>query len=184
MKNLIKKSLLAMAISATAVSAQADDLFDIKPGKMYIGPNVGLNLGFSSLDGTPFSLGVHGGMELNKNLAAELAYMGIFGADSNNGNYKTESSYNFFSGFGVYKMDVPEAPIYVKGKLGLTFASYEWKFKSKVYDNTSSTSVSGLFVGYGMGVGYDLTPNIAVEAEVSNSGSYGYGLILGGHMKF
>lgn len=164
------KALVAIAaIAMTTTAAQAAPSFSkMQGGQSYVGArlNSTFGVGFGGgLGGT-----VYGGYEVAPNVSVEAAVSPSFG----NGVTMVRGSVT-----GAYRhslQNVIQAPVYVKGKVGIGAAYTRF---STTIPGVNDNNFSGPGAVWGIGVGYDIAPDMSVELDANTLGG-GIGL----HKKF
>lgn len=146
---LLQKTLLALAAgSMMTVGAQAAVNYGMT-AQPYIGAKIGQYDLDSADDAT--SYGVYGGAKFTPNFGIEAEYMTTSDADFSS---TREYSADVYGLYGTYDYTFPGSDMYAKGRLGVS--------KNKVdvdgYGSKSDTGIAG-----GLGLGYNLAPNAAVE---------------------
>lgn len=171
MKTLNKTLLALLATSAVSVGANAA-LFNNHAagtaGQAYVGVKAGqFNIdaggdGFSN--DKPTAYGVYGGYQFDPSIGAEVEYIGSNKVDDKyNGTKVGTLKAETLGAYGTYKYNFPTTPVYGKAKLGIakSKAKNEGAFDGYSYNvSASKTSVAG-----GLGLGYNISPQVAIEAE-------------------
>ncbi|ELA08882.1 OmpA-like transmembrane region [Moraxella macacae 0408225] len=175
----LQKTLLAL--SATAFLATGANAIDFGAGQPYVGVKAGQ--ANTSVKGAkkPTVYGVYGGYQFDPNVGVEAEYMGgdaDYTTTVNNASVKGKVDTKTYGVYGTYKYNFGEAPVYAKGKVGIA--------KTKVEATATGAKVKkdGAKLGYGVGVGFQATPAIAVEAEYAKPGSGATLLTVGANFKF
>lgn len=140
---VLSKIVLATAIIAGATVANAN--VNYGNGVATAQPYVGVKVGKFKLDGDykdPTAYGVYAGYNFDQNFGAEVEYVGSEKVSEINKKVETYGVY------GTYRYNF-NAPVYVKGKVGVSKAE-------AVKKDTG--------LGFGVGAGYAPTANIALEA--------------------
>ncbi|MDB5918584.1 MAG: hypothetical protein JWR40_2818 [Massilia sp.] len=156
---MIKKIAFAAMLAIVACSASAQ----VRPS-FYVGADVG-STKIDGLSGHQSSFGGFAGYQFNQNFAVEAGYRRLADFDNVTVNQTHASVIGIVplqSGFNVY------------GRLGYN------NLDTKA--NSGYTANLGTGVLYGVGVGYDFTPTIAVRVEAqkpsSDSSNVGASLAL------
>lgn len=156
----LNKTLLAL-VTGTLMTAGANAaLYTNTTG--YVGqPYVGVKAGQFNFDvadaDKPTAYGVYGGYNFTPNFGAEVEYVGSSKADYNVGGVKVdEYKAQTIGAYGTYRYNMPASPIYAKGKLGFA----QTKFDSANFNDSDETGIAG-----GLGLGYNVSPNMSLEAE-------------------
>lgn len=157
----LNKTLLAL-IAGTVVTAGANAaLYSTTTG--YTGqPYVGVKAGQFNTDmdnhdvDNQTAYGVYAGYNFTPNFGAEVEYVDSSKEDVTVSNVKTgELKTNTTGLYGTYRYNFPASNVYAKGKLGFAQTQVDYR------DNeTDDTGLAG-----GVGLGYNLAPNAAIEAE-------------------
>lgn len=155
------KALLAIAASSVlAVSANAA----VSYGANSVGqPYVGVKVGKLKVDDVPNATGygVYGGYNFDQNFGVEAEYIGSEDKDLNN----NQAEYNIksYGLYGTYRYNFANTPIYGKAKLGVARTEGEIESKNGNFkEKEKDTRVAG-----GVGVGYQATQNLGIEASYS-----------------
>lgn len=179
----MKKTIIALAVSAVALSAGAqasDNLF-------YVGGKVGFaqqhddvktfrEAGeFKKYDRKSAAAGVYFGVNLTKHFAFEggYEYIGKFKGKNDAGD---RAKMSFHAPYIAAKLTLPVTKSFdVYGKVGAAFvkAQYEIKkFGGTFYSSPSELKPSALFA---VGTEYAFTPSLALRTEVQWLNNIGYG---------
>lgn len=156
MKTIIKNMVIACA-TLVASSAVA--------GPIYGGGKAGIDID-SNTDKSMIFGGIYGGMDLQENISVELEGTLLLNDpfDEVKSIDVSTSVYNF-GGFGVYRL--PMEKLYLKGKAGIGVSHVSVEAKRGGYSSKATkTSVGG---AYGVGVGMNLTNQVRIEAELSDT---------------
>ena len=150
----LQKTLLALAAgSLMTVGAQAAVYNAAQP---YVGAKIG-QYDLDSAADEATSYGIYGGAKFTPNFGMEAEYMTTSDEDYDN---NAEYSADVYGLYGTYDYTFPGSQMYAKGRLGV--AKNKVDFERKVIGgrngSESKTSVAG-----GLGLGYNLAPNAAVE---------------------
>ena len=188
---LLKQTLMAVVVgSMLSVGAQAAVNYGITAQ-----PYLGAKIGQYDLDGADdaTSYGVYGGAKFTPNFGVEAEYMTTGDEDfSTRIIDKSEYSANVYGVYGTYDYVFPGSDMYAKGRLGI--ANNKVKLDTKNIAKTNNGSYSDTGIAGGVGVGYNLAPNAAVELaydwyptvkDVGNKGDLdASGITLGANFKF
>jgi len=157
----LQKTLLALAAgSLMTVGAQAAVNYG---NGMTAQPYIGAKVGQFDLDDAKdkaFSYGVYTGVKSNQGIGVEAEYLtteknDLIKTDTDRKEYKAEN----YGLYATYDHAFPNTELYAKGRVGVA------KNKIKVEDKLvgGKTSSSDVGIGGGLGFGYNLAPNAAVE---------------------
>jgi hypothetical protein len=145
---MFEKIAFAATLAVMACSASAQ----VRPS-FYVGADVG-NTKIDNLSGHQSSFGGFAGYQFNQNFAVEAGYRRL--ADFDNLTIKQ----THVSAIGIVPL---QAGFNIDGRLGYN------NLDTKVSSGYSASSTSGVL--YGVGVGYNFTPAIAVRLEAQKPGS-------------
>lgn len=164
----LQKTLLGLTASIALISGA--NAIDYSNGQAYVGVKAGqidpdVNLPNVSMK-KQTSYGVVGGYQLDPNWGVEAEFLGSDKGDIKTagvkvGDVKTKS----YGVYGTYNYNFATTPVYAKGKLGLVKTEVEAKTSLR----TLKEDDTGL--AYGVGVGYQATPALSVEAEYAKPAS-------------
>ena len=123
-----------------------------------------------SCDDTDMAYKIFGGYQINKNFAAEFGYTDLGKAEASVSGFGSASiKATGFEVVGVGIMPInPQWSVY--GKLGF------FRWDAKLDDGTGligSASASGTDLTYGVGVGWNLSKNVALRAEYQQYNNVG-----------
>lgn len=191
MKLLSKCVLTIITTALISVSANASVYVGVKGGKLMIDEKQ-INIdGFKFED--PWMYGVYGGYGLDDNFAIEAEYtmtekgeVDYTGSNSVLKGVKATLKSQVGAAYGVYRYHLPDTGFYGKGKVGYAFTKAETEVQLKNTASSSSSSNKGEDSGlaFGVGVGYEPTSNIGIEAEYSKHTSDSAAVTIGAHIKF
>lgn len=133
-------------------------------GQPYVGVKVGqtqLDLNTAGVEtDNPVAYGIYGGYNFDPNFGVELEYVGTDKEDlKSNGVKYGEAKQKTYGAYGTYRYTFPNTNLYAKGKLGLAQNKIEADGTTFSVDS-SKTAVAG-----GVGLGYNVTPMVSLEAE-------------------
>ena len=178
MKILQKTLLTLLATSILSVSAQA--AVSMGNGQPYVGLKAGqFQLNDSDLD-EPTALGVVVGYKFTPSVGMEAEYIGSKEETVRLSGVDIDYDLKTYGLYGTYSYTFPSTDLYVKGKLGL--AKTEFSAEASNFNSSSDSSESGL--AGGIGLGYSVTPNIAIEGEYAFLASDVDLMTLGATYKF
>lgn len=189
LKFIIAAALATTALSANAAlsygnNADAGAYVGVKAGQAKIS-KAAHNIKFKN--GTAY--GVYGGYNFNKNLGAEAEFLTTrdiktnHGNDVNGNNVNSKLNIKTLGAYGTYRYHFNEAPVYVKGKLGVAHNKVDGKVDvgtQNVYKNKDKGKTN---LGVGAAVGYEHGPVGAELGYTRLAGDYGV-LSLGAHLNF
>ena len=181
MKTLTQILLAVAATSAFTVGANAAISYGSgsSAGQPYIGVKVG-QIDVDGLSKKPTAYGVYGGYNFDHNFGVEGEYVGSESKTYNIGNSRYEYDAKTYGAYGTYRHHFGTAPVYLKGKLGISKTEIDDKGINVNYSHVADkTSLAG-----GVGVGFKPTSNIGVEAGYNylNSDASLWG--VGAHLSF
>lgn len=195
MKSLQKALLAVIAGSVMTMSAQAAMNY---AGQPYAGVKVGQyspdgDVSSSIDDAT--SYGVYGGYKFTSNFGIEAEYLTTTDEEVYSNEFeKSEYSANVYGLYGTYDYAFPNTGLYAKGRLGIAKNEIDGEYTDKTdsfYNFKISDSDTGL--AGGLGLGYNVTPMVSVEAMYNFYPSIDLGdgddldadgITLGAHAKF
>ncbi|ALF60181.1 porin family protein [Psychrobacter urativorans] len=156
-----QKALLAL-ITGCFLSVSAQAAMSYGNGQPYIGAKVGKFMldddGLDSLDDAT-AYGVYGGYNFTPNVGVEVEYVGSSDADVSLDGFNAEYNVKTYGAYGTYRYQFPNTALYAKGKLGIAKVETEVSFLG-YSESGSDTGIAG-----GLGLGYVVNPNVAIEAE-------------------
>lgn len=137
-------------------------------GQPYVGVKAGQYNTDISGDGIdskkPTAYGIYAGYQFDPQFGAEIDYMNSDKADVDYNGVKVGTIKDQTIGaYGTYKYNFAATPVYGKAKLGIAQSKIKAEASSAGYsykNDSSKTSAAG-----GLGLGYNVTPNVALEAE-------------------
>lgn len=183
MKNL-QKVLVALSVgSLMSVSAQAA-LFSGTDytGQPYIGAKVGqFMLDDSDLD-EPTAFGAYAGYNFTPAIGMEVEYVGSSEESIREDDVNIDYDLKTYGIYGTYRYAFPNTALYAKGKLG--FAKAEIDVEASGPEGSGSTSESESGVAGGIGLGYSINPNLAIEGEYAIVAEDVDLLTIGANFKF
>jgi len=191
MKSLQKALLAVIAGSVMTMSAQAAMNY---AGQPYAGVKVG-QYSPDDVKDDAVSYGVYGGYKFTSNFGIEAEYLTTNDADAFNDSFeKSEYSADVYGLYGTYDYAFPNTGLYAKGRLGIAKNEIDGEYTDKTdsfYNFKISDSDTGL--AGGLGLGYNVTPMVSVEAMYNFYPSIDLGdgddldadgITLGAHYKF
>lgn len=157
---ILQKALLALvASSVLTVSAQA--AMSYGDGQPYVGVKVGqFMLSDSELD-EPTAFGAYAGYNFTPAVGMEVEYVGSTDETYTESGVNVDYNLKTYGIYGTYRYAFPNTSLYAKGKLGIAKAEIEAEASDfNLSDSDSETGLAG-----GIGLGYSVNPNIAIEGE-------------------
>ncbi|MFW2177225.1 MULTISPECIES: porin family protein [unclassified Moraxella] len=158
----LTKTLLALTAGTLMTAGANAALYQHTSHNAYAGqPYVGVKAGqvtadVNNVDNDNATVyGIYGGYNFDPNFGVEAEYVGSDKEKVNGFDVKGHT----FGAYGTYRMGIPNVPVYGKAKLGIAQA------KGEVSTTGYSSDASKTGVAGGLGLGFNATPNIAVEAE-------------------
>lgn len=183
MKTLSKTLVALIAGSLLTVGANAKVFNTNNAGQAYVGVKAGqidadIDNSNVKLDKST-TYGIYGGYQYDSNVGVEVDFAKSDKNDVNLSGVKVgEYDTKTYGAYGTYKYNFGTAPVYAKGKLGI--ARSEVKASGTSYNaKESTTGVAG-----GVGLGFNATPNVALEAEYDYKSSDVNMWSIGANVKF
>ena len=173
-----QKALLALVVGFS-MSAGAQAAVANQP---YVGAKVGQFLvDADGLDDLT-AYGVYAGYNFTPELSVEVEYMGSSEESVNMYGVNVDYDFKTYGIYGAYRYTFPNTALYAKGKLG--FAKAEVNVEAsrpgvRVSESNSDTGIAG-----GIGLGYSISPNIAIEGEYAIIEQDVDALTIGANIKF
>lgn len=164
MKMLNKTLLALLATSAVSVGANAA----IFNNTGYTGttgytghPYVGIKAGQVMIDDADNAgaFGGYVGYQFDPNWGVEADYVGTSDTDTDVSGI--EYNAKAYGAYATYKYGLTNTPMYIKGKLGAAKSEVEVKAK----EGSGSFTADKTGVAGGLGLGYNVSPNVALEAN-------------------
>lgn len=156
----ITKALIATATAAVmATSAHAANFGNVT-GEPYVGVKVGsIDMDDNRVPNLT-SYGVYAGYNFTDNFGVEADYSGTE-AETYKGTANAEIDAKTYGLYGTYRYNFGAVPAYVKAKVGVakTKSDLSSTLTGDDFEVLNDTRLAG-----GIGAGYKLTDNIAVEA--------------------
>ena len=163
--NTLQKTLLAViAGSVVSVSAQAA-LFSNAgyAGQPYVGVKAGkFRIDADKLD-DPTAYGAYAGYNFTPAVGMEIEYVGSSEESISGNGINLDYDLKTYGIYGTYRYAFPNTALYAKGKLG--FAKAELNVDASGFGVSDSDSSDDTGIAGGIGLGYNFTPNAAIEAE-------------------
>lgn len=163
----LQKTLLALTAGAL-LSTGANAAINYTAGQPYVGVKVGqFDSKNDNLDAKKqTAYGAFGGYQFDENWGTEIEYLGSkkAGVTFKNTSAKGEMNTKTYGIYGTYKYNFATTPVYAKVKLGIAKTEIA---KTEVEAKTTTRTVKADDTGlaYGVGLGFQATPAIAIEAE-------------------
>lgn len=160
MKTLNKTLLALLATSAVSVGANAALYNNATTG--YAGqPYIGIKGGQIMVDDADSAAAFGGtiGYQFDPAWGVEADYVGSTDADTDTSGL--EYNAKTYGAYGTYKYGFVNSPMYVKGKLGVAKSEVEVNAK----DSNAGFTADKTGVAGGLGLGYNVSPNMALEAS-------------------
>ena len=179
----LQKTLIALAVGSLAtVSAQAAVNY---AGQPYVGVKVGKFLVDNDDLDDPTAYGVYAGYNFDTNFGAEIEYVGSSDTDIDTGTSAVNAEYDLksYGAYGTYRYQFPNTGLYAKGKLGYAKAEIDVSANNILGASASDTDSDSGIAG-GIGLGYLVNPNIAIEAEYALIAEELDLLTIGANFKF
>lgn len=181
---IFQKTLMGLAVgSLLSVGAQAAVNLNFA-GQPYIGVKAGqvdVDIDNASTDKAT-TFGVYGGYNFDPYFGVELEYLTSNDEDATLGGVKGEYDMSTFGAYGTYRYPLPVNGLYAKGKLGIAKTDIDasaGRNGKSISSSSDETSLAG-----GLGLGFDVSPNLSVEGEYSMLGSDADLMSIGAHVKF
>ena len=174
-----QKALLAV-ITGCFLSVSAQAAMSYGNGQPYVGAKVGqFMVDDEDLDNLT-AFGVYAGYNFTPAVGMEVEYVGS--ADENINIDGIDIDYNLktYGIYGTYRYAFPNTALYAKGKLG--FAKAEIEAEANDFGVSASDSDTGL--AGGIGLGYSINPNVAIEGEYAFVAEDVSLLTIGANFKF
>ncbi|SNT68990.1 porin family protein [Psychrobacter sp. LV10R520-6] len=158
--NISKKVLITLlAGSLFSVAAQAAPTAQ----SGYVGAKIGqFMVDEGDLD-DPTAFGAYAGYNFTPEFGMEVEYVGSSEESINISGVNIDYDLKTYGIYGTYRYAFPNTALYAKGKIGFAKAEIDATASSFGYTFSESGSDSG--VAGGIGLGYLVNPNIAIEAE-------------------
>ena len=180
----LQKVLVALSVgSLMSVSAQAA-LFSGANynGQPYIGAKVGqFMLDIEELD-DPTAFGAYAGYNFTPAVGMEVEYVGSSEESISGNGINVDYDLKTYGIYGTYRYVFPNTALYAKGKLGLAKAELDTEVSELGNSESESNSDTGL--AGGIGLGYSVTPNLAIEGEYAIVAEDVDLLTIGANFKF
>ncbi|WP_438013236.1 porin family protein [Psychrobacter raelei] len=173
-----QKALLALVVGCS-MSAGAQAAVANQP---YIGAKVGQFLvdadGFDDLT----AYGLYAGYNFTPEFGMEVEYVGSSEESINLSGVNVDYDLKTYGIYGTYRYAFPDTALYAKGKLGFAKAETDVEASGFGVRYTESGSDTGL--AGGIGLGYSVSPNVAIEGEYAIIAEDVDLLTIGANFKF
>lgn len=173
-----QKALLALVVGCS-MSAGAQAAVANQP---YIGAKVGQFLvdadGFDDLT----AYGLYAGYNFTPEFGMEVEYVGSSEESINLSGVNVDYDLKTYGIYGTYRYAFPDTALYAKGKLGFAKAETDMeasRFGVRYTESGSDTGLAG-----GIGLGYSVSPNVAIEGEYAIIAEDVDLLTIGANFKF
>lgn len=174
-----QKALLALVVGCF-MSAGAQAAISYGDGQPYVGAKVGqFMLDDSDLD-EPTAFGVYAGYNFTPEFGMEVEYVGSSEETYTDRGVNVDYDLKTYGIYGTYRYAFPNTGLYAKGKLG--FAKAEIDVEASDFGFSDSDSDTGL--AGGIGLGYSVSPNLAIEGEYAIVAEDVDLLTIGANLKF
>lgn len=156
----LSKTLLALVTGSLLATGANAALYQTTntnyAGQPYVGIKAGQFLPDVDNADNPAAYGVYGGYNFTPAFGVEGEYLGSSDADLDNGGTANAETYGVY---GTYRYNFPASPVYAKGKLGFAQTKYELE-AAGIDVSEDDNGIAG-----GVGLGYNASPNLSLEAE-------------------
>ena len=173
-----QKALLALVVGCS-MSAGAQAAVANQP---YIGAKVGQFL----VDADDFddltAYGFYAGYNFTPEFGMEVEYVGSSEESVNISGVNVDYDLKTYGIYGTYRYTFPDTALYAKSKLGFAKAEIDMeasRFGVRITESNSDTGLAG-----GIGLGYLVSPNIAIEGEYAIIAEDVDLLTIGANFKF
>lgn len=157
-----QKAVLALLVGCF-MSAGAQAAVSYGDGQPYVGAKIGqFMIDEGELD-DPTAFGAYAGYNFTPEFGMEVEYVGSSEESINISGVNVDYDLKTYGIYGTYRYVFPSTALYAKGKLG--FAKAEINVEANGFGGSASDSDSDTGVAGGIGLGYLVSPNVAVEAE-------------------
>lgn len=174
-----QKALLALVVGCF-ISAGAQAAVSYGDGQPYIGAKIGqFMIDEGDLD-DPTAFGAYAGYNFTPEFGMEVEYVGSSEESINISGVNVDYDLKTYGIYGTYRYVFPNTALYAKGKLG--FAKAEIDVKASSSGSSFSDSDTGL--AGGIGLGYSVSPNVAIEGEYAIVAEDVDLLTIGANFKF
>ena len=193
---LLNKALVSLLLgSVMTMSAQA--AVSYTNGQAYVGAKAGQydpEVENESFKDKATVYGVYAGYNFTPEFSVEAEYLGTSSEEAYNDAFeKVEYDASVFGLYGTYHYTFPNTGLYAKGRLGIAKHELNLDYTDKEDSFFSgSGSLSDTGVAGGLGLGYNVTPMVGVEAmynmyptiDIDDLDYDANSITLGAHVKF
>jgi len=157
-----QKAVLALLVGCF-MSAGAQAAVSYGNGQPYVGAKIGQFMVDEGELDDPTAFGAYAGYNFTPEFGMEVEYVGSSEESINVSGVNVDYDLKTYGIYGTYRYVFPNTALYAKGKLG--FAKAEINVEANGFGGSASDSDSDTGVAGGIGLGYLVSPNVAVEAE-------------------
>ena len=174
-----QKALLALVVGCF-MSAGAQAAVSYGDGQPYVGAKIGqFMVDEGDLD-DPTAFGAYAGYNFTPEFGMEVEYVGSSEESINISGVNIDYDLKTYGIYGTYRYAFPNTALYAKAKLGFAKAEIDVEASDfNVSDSDSDTGVAG-----GIGLGYSVSPNLAIEGEYAIVAEDVDLLTIGANFKF
>lgn len=155
-----QKAVLALLVGCF-MSAGAQAAVSYGNGQPYVGAKIGQFMVDEGELDDPTAFGAYAGYNFTPEFGMEVEYVGSSEESINISGVNVDYDLKTYGIYGTYRYVFPNTALYAKGKLG--FAKAEINVEANGFGGSASDSDTG--VAGGIGLGYLVNPNIAIEGE-------------------
>lgn len=155
-----QKAVLALLVGCF-MSAGAQAAVSYGNGQPYVGAKIGQFMVDEGELDDPTAFGAYAGYNFTPEFGMEVEYVGSSEESINISGVNVDYDLKTYGIYGTYRYVFPNTVLYAKGKLG--FAKAEINVEANGFGGSASDSDTG--VAGGIGLGYLVNPNIAIEGE-------------------
>lgn len=157
-----QKAVLASLVGCF-MSAGAQAAVSYGNGQPYVGAKIGQFMVDEGELDDPTAFGAYAGYNFTPEFGMEVEYVGSSEESINVSGVNVDYDLKTYGIYGTYRYVFPNTALYAKGKLG--FAKAEINVEANGFGGSASDSDSDTGVAGGIGLGYLVNPNIAIEGE-------------------
>ena len=181
-----QKAVLALLVGCF-MSAGAQAAVSYGDGQPYVGAKIGqFMIDEGELD-DPTAFGAYAGYNFTPEFGMEVEYVGSSEESINISGVNVDYDLKTYGIYGTYRYVFPNTALYAKGKLGFAKAEIDESVSVTipgVGSESYSESYSDSGIAGGIGLGYLVNPNIAIEAEYALIAEELDLLTIGANFKF